>query len=108
MGVRGRGEGGGGSGGSVGGCPRDGDATSCRQSRVMEHFFLCVQIYEGNSSLCVRVFLCKHMTIQHLQLLAIYLSLSIYFQALITPSLLADKSIRPPLNASPAEEEEEE
>ena len=74
----------------------------------MEDFFLCVQIYEGNSSLCVRVFLCKHMTIQHLQLLAIYLSLSIYFQALITPSLLADKSIRPPLNASPAEEEEEE
>jgi hypothetical protein len=23
---------------------------------VMEHFFLCVQIYEGNSSSCVRVF----------------------------------------------------
>ena len=72
-------------------------------------FFLVCANHEGNSSLCVRVFLCKHMTIQHLQLLAIYLfSLSLYFQALITPSLLADKSIRPPLNASPAEEEEEE
>ncbi len=72
-------------------------------------FFLVWQIYEGIIRLRVCAFsLCKHMTIQYLQLLAIYLSLSLYFQALITPSLLADKSIRPPLNASPAEEEEEE
>jgi hypothetical protein len=77
MGVRGRGKGGGGSGGSVGGCPRDGGATSCRQSRVMEHFFLCCKSMRVIRLRVCAFSLCKHMTIQYLQLLAIYLSLSI-------------------------------
>ena len=76
MGVRGRGEGGGGSGGSVGGCPprrrRNIVSTESRDGA----FFLVCAIYEG-IRLRVCVFLCKHMTIQYLQLLAIYLSLSL-------------------------------
>ena len=73
----------------------------------MEHFFLCCK-----SMRVIRLRVCAFSYVNtrrfNIYNFSLFISLSLYFQALITPSLLADKSIRPPLNASPAEEEEEE
>jgi hypothetical protein len=45
---------------------------------VMEHFFLCCKSMRVIRLRVCAFSLCKHMTIQYLQLLAIYLSLSLF------------------------------